>query len=399
MDNLTHTLIGAAFAHAARPPHESVPQRRLLVATGVLSANLPDVDLLYFGITPEPLGYLLHHRGHTHTVVGVLAQGLLLAAVFWLVPPLRRLGAGLRGRLFAVGAAGLSSHLLLDAANSYGVHPFHPFDPRWFYGDAVFILEPWLWLLLGIPVAWSALRKVTRVLVLAPLVALPAAMILVGVLTLPPAAALALGGALYAAATRRRAVVPRALAALVASTAFIASLAVLSRHAGEVARAELGPHVRGEIVDVVLNPNPADPACWMAIGVEKDEAAGEFTLHAGTLSLAPRLRPPSACASHRFTSGAAAVAGARSTWSPPRPQPLGRLRELAREDCWTAAWLQFGRAPVLQDGVIADVRFAQGTRRNFTAMRVPANGGAGRCPANLTTWAMPRADLLGRAAR
>ena len=30
-----------------------------------------------------------------------------------------------------------------------------PFDDRWFYGDALFIVDPWLWLVLGLPVVWA----------------------------------------------------------------------------------------------------------------------------------------------------------------------------------------------------------------------------------------------------
>jgi inner membrane protein len=392
MDNLTHSLIGAAFAHAARPPAATAAQHRLLVAAGVLSANLPDVDLVYVGITPEPLGYLLHHRGHTHTLVGLAVQAAALAAGGWLVPPLRHLAAALRGRLAGVIAAGLLSHLLLDAGNSYGVHPFHPFDARWYFGDAVFILEPWLWLLLGIPVAWGTRRQATRALVFGVVLLLPLAMAGLGVLTPAPAAVLAAGAALYGAWTRRLPLVPRAAAAPIATALFFAASFALSRHAGRAARAELAPRLRGELVDVVLNPNPADPVCWMVIGVERNEAEGAYVLHPGTMSLAPARRPPSACASHRFTAGPGATATARASWSRPQPQPLGRLRALAAEDCWTRAWLQFGRAPFFDDDVLADLRFAQGARDNFTAMRVP--GPAGNCPPHVTSWALPRADLL-----
>src|SRR6185295_3005347 len=121
-----------------------------------------------------PLGYLLHHRGHTHTLVGLLVQMAALAAVYRFLPPVRRLLPDERVRLWVLISVALLSHLLLDAGNSYGVHPFFPFDSRWYYGDAVFILEPWLWLLLGMPVAWMASRAGTRVVLLALLLILPA---------------------------------------------------------------------------------------------------------------------------------------------------------------------------------------------------------------------------------
>jgi inner membrane protein len=42
-----------------------------------------------------------------------------------------------------------ASHPLLDWTNSYGVRPLLPWDGRWFYGDLLFIVDPWVWLLLG----------------------------------------------------------------------------------------------------------------------------------------------------------------------------------------------------------------------------------------------------------
>jgi inner membrane protein len=289
-------------------------------------------------------------------------------------------------------AAGLLSRVPLDAGNSYGVHPFHPFDSRWFYGDAVFILEPWLWLLLGVPVAWNARRPRTRVAVALLLVALVAGMAAVGVVKGGTAAALVAGAALIAVLTYPLTARARVTAAVTALAAFEALSFVLAGAARQTAQAELRGRVRGDIVDIVLNPNPADPLCWMAIAVERDEGARAFALHTGTLSLAPSWHRPSGCASHRFTAGPHAAASARASWNAPLWQPLDRLRALAHDDCWTRAWLQFGRAPAFQGHHIVDLRFAQGERDNFTAMRVP--GPRGACPANLTAWAMPRADLL-----
>jgi inner membrane protein len=391
MDNLTHSLVGAALAHLALP-EDARPHRRLFLAAGVVAANLPDIDLAYVGITPAPLGYLLHHRGHTHTLLGLLAQGALLALLCRAVPPIWRRVAGHGSRMGALVAAGLITHLLLDAGNSYGVHPFHPFDSRWYYGDAVFILEPWLWVLLGVPVAWNVAGRVARAALFGLLALLPVPMTVAGVILGGPVAVLATAGVALAWWSRSLSFRTRAMAALGLALGFVAGLFALSAVAEARTTALVAPHVRGEIVDTILNPNPADPLCWMVIAIEKREAAGEYVFHRGTLSLVPGWRPPTACASHRFTRRN--EPGDVPSWHQPLPQSLGRLRGLGRGDCRVRAWLQFGRAPVLSDGRIYDLRFDNGTRDNFTAMNLHADSQAGDCPPHLTRWAMPRADLV-----
>jgi len=159
VDNLTHSLVGATLAELALPVGAPRAVRRTFYVAGVLAANLPDADLVYTRITPAPLGALLHHRGHTHTVAGLVLLGFAMVAVL-LLPRFRDAVAPARGRLWALIAIALASHLVLDSWNSYGVHPFWPFSSRWFYGDAVYILEPWLWMILGV-VAYFVMRSRT----------------------------------------------------------------------------------------------------------------------------------------------------------------------------------------------------------------------------------------------
>jgi inner membrane protein len=66
-------------------------------------------------------------------------------------PPLRA------GWVMALSVLGIYSHVFLDYLNNYGVRLLAPFDWRWFYGDTVFIIDPWLWTSLGLGV-WLARR-------------------------------------------------------------------------------------------------------------------------------------------------------------------------------------------------------------------------------------------------
>ena len=62
--------------------------------------------------------------------------------------------------LLALSYLALYSHLFLDFLNNSCVRLLAPVEWRWFYGDAVFIIDPWLWLVLGAGV-WLARRRHT----------------------------------------------------------------------------------------------------------------------------------------------------------------------------------------------------------------------------------------------
>jgi inner membrane protein len=144
MDNLCHTLAGAAMAEAGLKSRSRFATPALLIA-----ANLPDIDVLVYATSTVPVSF---RRGWTH---GVLAQALLpvlFAGVLLLWDrwrPARGLPPARAGVLLGIGYAGVLSHVLLDYLNNYGVRLLMPFSSRWFYGDTLFIVDVWLWLLLG----------------------------------------------------------------------------------------------------------------------------------------------------------------------------------------------------------------------------------------------------------
>jgi inner membrane protein len=134
LDNITHSLVGVALADLAMGRRGTKVQRPLFVGAGIIAANLPDLDFAYSRITPAPIGYLLHHRGHTHTVVGLAVLALMLGFVYRFLPSVREMRPSGQLRFWLLIAIALASHLLLDSLNSYGVHPFYPFDNTWYFG-------------------------------------------------------------------------------------------------------------------------------------------------------------------------------------------------------------------------------------------------------------------------
>lgn len=364
-----------------------------------MAASLPDLDLVYTGIVEAPLGYMLHHRGHTHTWPGLLALGGLLLFALWLWPAARRALAEARSRLLWVIAAASVSHLLMDAANSYGTHLFYPFSSAWSYGDAVFILEPWAWLLPGVALAMNARGRIGRWLVLVLTVVPTAGLTYVGLVAPVAAAALLAAGLAAAAISRRWLPGRRATAALGAMGALFLGFAGLSRLADSAARPALATG-GSELLDLVLDPNPAAPWCWSFLTVERSRQGQqeELVSRRGALSLLPSLLPAAGCATHRlFVAQAQEPAIASTTPAIAFQQEwrsdLAALRERAVGDCRTAAWLQFGRAPWLGADQIADLRYQNPMRGNFSAMtlRPPSPD----CPPKLTSWEKPRRDLFG----
>jgi inner membrane protein len=380
VENLTHSLLGAALAELTLPADATKTQRRLFFVAGIVAANLPDADLIYTRITPSPLGYLLHHRGHTHTVAGLAVLALLMGAVC-LLPAMRRQVGTLRPRLWTLIALGLLGHLVLDSWNSYGVHPFWPLDVRWYYGDVVYILEPWLWLLLGVAATLNTRNDRGRMVLAAALAVLATALAWFGMIPTGALVALALAAGAAALATRAWAPRTRSGVALALVALFVLTMFGVRQTVRESVLAAIPPASRANVIDLVLNPQPANPLCWNAMAVAKDEQAGEFVTTRGTSTAL-------------LSSGCGANRRAAVEWADPMHQSLAQLRELNRRDCSVRAWMQFGRAPEMGANTIGDLRFGGATRDNFSTLQLKADGEAAQCPPNLTRWGMPRADLL-----
>jgi inner membrane protein len=157
VDNITHTLVGLALAESGLKR-----RTRFATATLLLGANLPDVDgfTYFFGSATDALAF---RRGWTHGVLAMAVLPLLLTGLMlgWgrLRPRSHEAGTRADPRwLLALAAIGTLSHPLLDLLNTYGVRLLMPFSGRWFYGDALFIVDPWLWLVLAGGVILTRLR-------------------------------------------------------------------------------------------------------------------------------------------------------------------------------------------------------------------------------------------------
>lgn len=410
MDNITHSFVGLGVGELvqrslpaeADPAHQRTRHRLLLTACAAAS-NFPDLDLFLTHLLPAPLGYLLHHRGHTHTLLYAVPQALLLLALLWaLWPNARRLLRASGPARLGVGLAialGFGLHLSMDFLNSYGVHPFYPFDPRWFYGDMVFIVEPVFWVAFGVPLALAMPHRLLRGVALAGLVLFVTGATWRGYLDWRSLLALLVIGAAIGTlrVTRRHSRRALALAAAIA-IGFIAvqgAASALGRARLTAALQTIDPAAR--VLDVAMTAYPAQPLCWSFVAIESNEGAGQYRLRRGLLSLAPALVPVTGCPAG-FADPAAGVTPAPGIALAPAWQgDLGLLRTLARTDCHVNAWLRYARMPAVTRDEASDLRYAATPRGNFTTLPI---GPRARAPcAGVPQWGYPRADLLGATLR
>jgi len=162
MDNLTHSLAGWALGQAGLKR-----KTRKGLAALILGANMPDIDVFFGWVPWVPLAT---HRGFTHGVVGgVLLMPPILAALLWLLDRWQvKRGAVFKsglamhvGWLVALCYIGAATHPLLDWQTSYAIQLFSPLSPRWYHNDSLFIIDVWIWLMLGSAV-WLSRRREKR---------------------------------------------------------------------------------------------------------------------------------------------------------------------------------------------------------------------------------------------
>ncbi|HEX4999011.1 MAG TPA: metal-dependent hydrolase [Terriglobia bacterium] len=163
MFNSTHTLTGLILARSGLDrwaPHATL--------TAVIAANLPDVDILT-GF-PGSVNYIEHHRGITHSIVGVLGLSIALSGIlYWFTRSY--------WKTLAVALLAMATHPALDYANTYGIQPLLPFSEDRFFGDTLNVFDLYLD---GILIAGVVAGRLTKRRKLAAWAAAGAALFYIG---------------------------------------------------------------------------------------------------------------------------------------------------------------------------------------------------------------------------
>lgn len=155
MDNICHTLVGAALGRTGLGRRTALGP-----STMMIGANFPDID-----IVAAPFGRAIEfRRGWTHGVLALVVLPFVLAGITLLWDRYRRRprdpGAhpAVPRELLLLSTLSIWTHPALDWMNSYGLRWLMPFDGRWFYGDSLFIIDPFLLVMLGAGV-WVSRRR------------------------------------------------------------------------------------------------------------------------------------------------------------------------------------------------------------------------------------------------
>jgi inner membrane protein len=159
VDNLCHSLVGAALGQAGLARRTTLGMSTLVIAN-----NLPDIDVAVFATNTLAMSF---RRGWTHGVPAQVVLPILLTGAMLTydrVVVRRRANApppASARELLLLSYVGVLLHVVMDLMNSYGVRLLMPFSGQWFYGDALFIVDPWLYLALGLG-WWLSRRREAR---------------------------------------------------------------------------------------------------------------------------------------------------------------------------------------------------------------------------------------------
>jgi inner membrane protein len=188
LEPITHFLTGACLGRAGLNRKTA-----LATLTLTLAAEAPDLDVIA-GIFRGPTFGFAHHRGFTHSFLGVPLDAAFVIGFVYLLWRLR--GGRIKdpnlpphwGLLYFYACLAGLSHILLDFTNNYGVRPFWPFSEKWYSWDIVFIFEPvmFAFLLLGliVPALFALIDKEIGAHARGPRGRLAASLALIGVVLL-----------------------------------------------------------------------------------------------------------------------------------------------------------------------------------------------------------------------
>jgi inner membrane protein len=379
MDNFTHSLVGLTAAKAGL--EKLSPGATALC---ILAANAPDFDVAVL-VFRDRWAYLHHHRGITHSIVGALVLAIALPLVFYLVDlliaRLRKHASRVRFKgLLLASVLVIATHPILDWTNNYGMRFLLPWNAKWFYGDFLFVVDPFFWVILGGSAFLLTAKTRKQVSVWLLIGSLATVVIMVGSAGRNMFAganifrglwliALIVVAVLYRARIGQRLGARVAIAGLAIVIIYSTALAITHgfalREAKLQAAAIAASHAE-QVLRVAAMPSLANPAEWLSVS-ETDRATYKFQV-----SLLRDVGPNASMARFEKPTGSTAEIIATAEHDSRAQIFLGFARfpgfRVVGEDCLSQTLVQF-----------ADLRYTEpGKGRGTFSLELPVD-----CPAAL----------------
>ncbi len=396
MDNISHSLISIAFA--ASVSRKSSPRvKKAALWTAFIAGNLPDIDVVTTIMgNHAKLVYLLHHRGHTHTILYVLLTGLLIGwvAAWFLKKREPNSEQGTTKTLLITAVACSALHIFMDWWNIYGVHPFYPFDNKWYYGDAIFIVEPIIWVSLAPLCFFLSKRKRYRLLTLL----LPTGAIFLAFMLLLPVTAIAIS-LIFSATFLWEWKKPGHHPSLFICTVALLTFFVGAQFAKRSGSSKLAVPNGATLLETAVSPAPANPFCWKFYTMSLD--GNDYVVRTGVASLLPNFVMPSSCFLSRGmekTVNFSALAGSTDDiWLEGEYRTARENFTRALSNCEFRALMIFARIPFIvqddtQESVFGDLRFDNEKGLSFSEFTL--NRDADCEGLRIPPWIPPRQDIL-----
>jgi inner membrane protein len=398
MDNFSHSLIGLTAGELyLRVCKKEVPasSRLLYLAASVMANNFPDIDSFVPMWREHAVSQLHYHRGHTHTLAFIIPNALFVMAILFLFSVLKKIKWSKYDcwAIALLGVLGGLLHIAADSWNSYGVHPFWPWDNNWYYGDMLFIVEPWLWCTL-LPPLWLAAKTKPGKIFYTIFATVTLGLIwFSGYLTVALSAALTVWmGAQFLA--KRLGPSLRIKLAITLLSCLLAVFAVVSYRVKNIMWDKFSAVAK--VAEVIASPLPANPFCWESMAVTF--SADQYQVFLAKVAPLPVLFSKESCQKLAAQPGVAKLEtlglpeSENLHWLGKYSLPVSEAKKYYQQNCSVRAMAYFLRAPYfyVQDGKtwIADLRYDRLGRRNFSAFPVGDD-----CPATNPPWQLPRSDL------
>lgn len=415
MDNITHSLIGLATAKCANETINKDKDPKVsffLNFTAIVAANFPDLDILYSLIDPGQLGYLLHHRGHTHTFLYLIPQIVLLFVAFkflFKISDKKVLGTG-----FGLVIINMFLHIFMDYQNSYGVHPLAPFNNRWFYNDNLFIIEPLIWFSL-LPLVFSPApfvrkikdkienpklsRQLLWVLFLCTFLGILSLSFVIGYLNVVSVLVCFALFASYLFVFNYKSETTKAMISLITLVAIINTFAFFRFQAHQAISQAHKEEMGTSLLDVVLTPMPANPLCWkfllVAVGPNQSYQIVEGAFRNSIINL---VDCPRQTYTHSVDRGQQLHQQSPVVFETTYSSSLKYLAQDLGDPaitCKRDEWLQFVRVPLrVQKNVYVDLRYERGEDKEANFTRIDVSDPDLKCVKYKVPWTPPRQDLI-----